>query len=63
VFPRGLKVSLPTDQIISPTIPAVTLELGLAGCVRIRELFPEDRLSAARSHRMLLDPQWVPQLQ
>jgi hypothetical protein len=27
--------------------------------VRIRELFPEDQLSPARSHTMRLDPQWV----
>ena len=27
--------------------------------VRFRELFPEDRLSPARSHTMRLDPRWV----
>jgi hypothetical protein len=26
---------------------------------RVRELWPDDRLSPDRSHRMLLNPEWV----
>jgi hypothetical protein len=37
----------------------VGLEKGYLVFVRIRELFPEDQLSPARSHTMRLDPQWV----
>jgi hypothetical protein len=71
VFPRGLRVSLPTDQIIIADdtggharvgfggMRFVGLEEGRLAFVRIRELFPEDQLSPARSHKMLLDPQWV----
>jgi hypothetical protein len=34
-------------------------EQGRLAFVRVRELFPEDQLSPDRSHKMLLDPQWV----
>jgi len=37
----------------------VGLEEGRLVFVRVRELFPEDRLSPDRSHTMRLDPQWV----
>ncbi len=71
VFPRGLRVSLPTDQIIFADDTGGYARVGFGGMqfagleegrlmfVRIRELFPEDQLSPARSHKMLLDPQWV----
>jgi hypothetical protein len=71
VFPNGLRVSLPTDQIVFADDTGGHARVGFGGMrfvgaekgrlefVRVRELFPEDQLSPARSHRMLLDPQWV----
>jgi hypothetical protein len=71
LFPNGLRVSLPTDQIVFAEDAAgharvgfggmqfVGLENGRLAFVRVRELFPEDRLSPARSRKMLLDVQWV----
>ena len=71
VFPDGLRVSLPTDQIVFANdasghvraefggMKFVGLEDGLLVFARIRELFPEDQLSPARSHTMRLDPRWV----
>lgn len=71
VFPRGLRVSLPTDQIVFADDRGGCARVGFGGMqfagledgrlvfVRVRELFPADQLSPARSHRMLLDPEWV----
>jgi hypothetical protein len=71
VFPNGLNVSLPTDQIVFAEDSAGRVRVGFGGMqfvglqdgrltfVRIRELFPEDQLSPARSHVMQLEPQWV----
>jgi hypothetical protein len=71
LFPDGLRVSLPTDQIVFAEDIAGHARVGFGGMrfagleggrlvfVRIRELFPEDQLSPARSHKMLLDTQWV----
>ena len=71
VFPGGLRVSLPTDQIIFADDTGGCARVGFGGMqfvgfeggrlvfVRIRELFPEDQLSPDRSHTMRLDPQWV----
>ena len=71
LFPHGLRVSLPTDQIVFADdsdgharvgfggMRFVSSEAGRLMFVRIRELFPEDQLSPTRSHTMLLDPQWV----
>ncbi len=71
LFPNGIKVSLPTDQIVFADdtgghaqvafggMQFVGLKEGRLVFVRIRELFPEDQLSPARSHTMRLDPQWV----
>jgi len=71
LFPNGFSVSLPTDQIVTADdcegharvgfggMRFVGLEEGHLVFVRIRELFPEDQLSPARSHTMRLDPQWV----
>ncbi len=70
-FPDGLRVSLPTDQIVQADdnhgyarvgfggMHYVGLEEGRLIFDRVRELWPEDRLSPARSHRMTLDPAWV----
>jgi hypothetical protein len=71
VFPSGLTVSLPTDQIVFADdaggqarvgfggMQFVRLEEGQLIFVRARELFPEDQLSPARSHKMMLDARWV----
>ena len=67
IFPDGLRVSLPTDQIVFADdargharvgfggMQFVGLEEGHLTFVRIRELVPEDQLSPARSHTMRLD--------
>jgi hypothetical protein len=71
LFPNGLRVSLPTDQIVFADDRGGHARVGFGGMrfigsetghlvfVRIRELFPEEQLSPARSHKMMLDPQWV----
>lgn len=71
VFPDRLRVSLPTDQVIVADDADGHARVGFGGMqfagvedgrlafVRVRELFPEEELSPARSRKMLLDPQWV----
>jgi hypothetical protein len=71
VFPDGLRVSLPTDQIVSADDSSGHARVAFGGMrfvglegewlvfVRFRELFPEDQLSPARSHAMRLDPRWI----
>ena len=71
LLPNGLRVSLPTDQIVFADDTGGHARVGFGGMrfvgseegrlvfVRIRELFPEEQLSPARSHKMLLDAQWV----
>lgn len=71
LFPDGLRVSLPTDQVVFADDTGGRARVGFGGMrfvgleggrlvfVRSRELFPEDQLSPDRSHTMLLDPQWV----
>jgi hypothetical protein len=71
LFPNGLRVSLPTDQIVFADDTGGHVRVGFGGMrfvgseegrlvfMRIRELFPEDQLSPDRSHKMLLDPHWV----
>ena len=71
IFPNRLKVSLPTDQIVFADDTGGHARVGFGGMqfvgwqdgqlafVRIRELLPEEQLSPARSHTMLIDPQWV----
>jgi len=70
-FPNGLRVSLPTDQIVFADDSAGHARVGFGGMqyvgpeaghlvfVRIRELLPEDQLSPDRSHTMRLDANWV----
>jgi hypothetical protein len=70
-FPDGLRVSLPTDQIVFADDTAGHARVGFGGMqfvdvdagqlvfVRTRELFPEDQLSPARSHTMWLAAHWV----
>ena len=71
LFPDRLRVSLPTDQIVLADDASGHACIGFGGMqfvglegtqlvfVRIRELFPEDQLSPARSHTMLLDAERV----
>ena len=71
LFTDGLRVSLPTDQIVFADDTGGHARIGFGGMrfvgleegrlvfVRIRELFPEDQLSPARSGKMLLDTRWV----
>jgi hypothetical protein len=71
LFPNRLRVSLPTDQIVLAEEKDGHVRVGFGGMrfvaeeagklvfVRFRELFPEDQLSPARSHTMLLERQWV----
>ena len=71
LFPHGLKVSLPTDQIVVAEDAGGYASVGFGGMqftgveegqlvfVRVRELFPEELLSPSRSHIMRLQPQWV----
>lgn len=70
-FPTGLRVSLPTDQIIFADDLTGHASVGFGGMRydgvqdgrlifrRVRELFPEEQLSPARSHTMFLEPAWV----
>ena len=70
-FPNGLRVSLPTDQIVFADDSEGHARVGFGGMqyvgpeaghlvfVRIRELLPEDQLSPDRSHTMRLDANWV----
>jgi len=71
LFPNGLRVSLPTDQIVFADDTAGHARVGFGGMqfvgseeghlvfVRIRELLSEEQLSPDRSHTMLLDSQRV----
>jgi hypothetical protein len=71
VFPDGLRVSLPTDQIVAADHRSGQARVGFGGMeftglrdgrltfLRVRELHPEERLSPHRSHRMTLEQRWV----
>ena len=71
LFPDRTRVSLPTDQIVFADDSTGHARVGFGGMqfvgldgtdlvfTRIRELFPEDQLSPARSHTMRLETQWV----
>lgn len=70
-FPDGLRVSLPTDQIVSAEDSSGFVRVGFGGMAftgveganlifaRVRDVLPESQLSPARSHRMQLDSAWV----
>lgn len=71
VFPDGLRVSLPTDQIVYSDNTGAGARVAFGGMQfagveggqlvfhRVREMHPEEQLSPARSRTMLLHPQWV----
>jgi hypothetical protein len=71
VFPNGVRVSLPTDQIVFADDTTGAARVGFGGMsfvgteggrlifVRVRDLQPEEQLSPARSHIMRLEPRMV----
>ncbi len=71
VFASGLRVSLPTDQIVFADDSGGHARVAFGGMrftgqddgrltfVRVRELHPESALSPSRSHRMVLEREWV----
>jgi hypothetical protein len=71
VFPQGLRVSLPTDQIVSADDDAGGVRVAFGGMryvgvegerltfVRERDVLPEEQLSPMRSRVMHLDKAWV----
>jgi hypothetical protein len=71
VFPDGMRVSLPTDQIVFADDTDGAARVGFGGMsftgsadgqlifVRVRELQPEEQLSPARSHVMRLETRMV----
>ena len=71
VFPDGVRVSLPTDQIVVADDTGGFARVGFGGMtfagmeegrlifVRVRDLQPEEQLSPARSHKMTLEPHMV----
>jgi hypothetical protein len=71
LFPSGLRVSLPTDQIIYADATGGRARVGFGGMqfvgqdegylvfVRVREVLPPNQLSPDRSHTMRLDTRWV----
>jgi hypothetical protein len=71
VFPDGLHVSLPTDQIVSAADEAGAASVGFGGMRfagleegrlvfhRVRDLWPAARLSPDRSWTMRLEPRMV----
>ena len=70
-FPNGLRVSLPTDQIVYSDDTGTGARVGFGGMRfagfeaehlifhRVREMHPEDQLSPARSGTMVLSTRWV----
>lgn len=66
-----VRVSLPTDQIVATDETRGGVAVGFGGMrftgvenerltfVRVRDLWPEERLSPARSWTMTLEPHWV----
>jgi hypothetical protein len=67
----GVRISLPTDQIVSIEAGRDATTVGFGGMrftgvesgrltfVRVRDLWPAERLSPARSWLMRLEPGWV----
>lgn len=71
IFPSGVRVSLPTDQVVSADERDGAARVGFGGMrftgasegrlhfVRERDLLPEEQLSPARSHIMTLEASMV----
>jgi len=70
-FADGLRVSLPTDQVVSAADASGGVRVEFGGMTfsgetegrlvfhRVRELRPEAELSPGRSHTMFLEPRWI----
>jgi hypothetical protein len=58
VFPGGVRVSLPTDQIVFADDTGGCARVGFGG-MSFAGLDPEEQLSPARSHKMMLEPHLV----
>ena len=71
LFADGLRVSLPTDQIVAAEDARGHVSVTFGGMAftgivdgqltfrRVREMRVEEELSPDRSHVMMLDPAWV----
>ena len=71
IVPAGLRVSLPTDQIVAVDEGGGAVRVTFGGMhftglrdgrlefARVREMHPAERLSPQRSHLMRLDTGWV----
>jgi len=65
---NGLRISLPTDQIVFVDHAHGRVTVGFGGMrfAGLKDerlmLFSEEQLSPARSHVMILEPQWVASL-
>ena len=71
VLLAGIRISLPTDQIVAINETAGAVTIGFGGMrftgveggrltfVRVRDLWPEERLSPDRSWTMTLETPWV----
>jgi hypothetical protein len=71
ILPDGMRVSLPTDQIVFTDDSTGSARVGFGGMsfagaengrltfLRVRELQPEEQLSPARSHVMILQADMV----
>jgi hypothetical protein len=71
VFTDGLRVSLPTDQIVYADDSGAGARVGFGGMRfagieaerlifhRVREMHPEEQLSPARSRVMVLSMEWI----
>ena len=67
----AVRISLPTDQIVSTGDAGGAVVIGFGGMqftgledgrltfVRVRDLWPDERLSPARSWKMTLEQSWV----
>ena len=74
VLLAGVRISLPTDQIIAVDVTDRAVTVGFGGMhftgvdqgrltfARVREVLPDDELSPDRSRTMTLDIEWVTQV-
>ena len=71
----GLRVSLPTDQIVMADTADGLVRVGFGGMrfdglvdgrltfTRVRDLLPDEQLSPDRSWTMTLEPEWVARIE
>lgn len=75
VYLDGVRISLPTDQIVGADERNGAVVVGFGGlryigvedgrlvCARERDLLPEPQLSPDRGWTMTLDPEWIASVQ